>query len=170
MRLMLVVLAVTASSLMAGRTAEAQVSIQTSPSTPRLELGAHINFLDVWTDATGTIGGRVGRRHADWLVSELSYDRTDWKHDGPTTRLLIAGVRVQPPAAAGRRPFAAIGLARAGGMSFDWSPVIATGTRFESPGGVFALRLDFQWFPRGRSYPGPFERARLLAGLALGIP
>jgi hypothetical protein len=171
MRQTFVNLAVAALILASARAAEAQVSVHLGPSTPRLELGAHINFLDIWTDATGTLGGRFGKRHADWMVSELSYDRTDWEHGGRTTRLLIAGVRLQSPVAGGgRRPFATIGVARAGGMSFDWSPVIAMGTRMESPGGVLAMRLDLQWFTRGRSYPGPFERARLLVGLAVGIP
>jgi hypothetical protein len=172
-----------------GGVAEAQppVQIQFGPSTPSMEFGAHTNFLEFFGDASRTIGGRFAKRHTEWLVSEFAYDRTSWKYEHRDTRLLILSARFQAPTpAAGKRPFISLGVARADGLSFEWSPMISAGAQAEAANGILAFRAEVQYFTRGRapSFGGglytvdqrdqvqnnPFERARLVMGVAVGIP
>ena len=151
--------------------ARAQVQIQLGPSTPRVELGAHVDFGDLWSDTHRTLGGRLAKRHADWLMSEIAYDKTSWKYEGRESRLFLATVRLQNPTPdRGRRAFVSLGLARATGRSFEWSPVVISGGQQEAPDGIAALRFELQWFPKGSSTPPAFDRVRLLVGFGIGIP
>lgn len=182
MRLALVTPVVVLLTFAIGGVAQAQspVQVQVSSSAPRIEFGAHINFVDLWGDASRTRGGRFAKRHADWLVSELTYDKTSWKYESRATRLLIADLRLQSPTSrGGRRPFVSVGVARASGMSFEWSPVVSPGWQYETPGGTGVFRVELQLFSRGRTQPpahatststGTYDRARILLGVAIGIP
>lgn len=165
-RVLVVVTLVSTASLYAQ-----PVQIQLAPATPRMEFGAHLNFLDLLGDASRTWGGRFAKRHADWLMSEFSYDKTSWQYEARESRLLIADVRFQNPTPRmGKRGFVAVGVAKADGLSFDWSPVLSSGVQHESPGGIAAFRFEVQLFLRGHSAPGLFDRGRILLGIGVGIP
>lgn len=151
--------------------AQTPVQIQLGPSTPSLEFGAHIHILEMFGDASRTFGGRFAKRHTDWLVSELAYDKTSLKYEGRETRLLVAAVRLQDPhPRLGKRGFFAFGVAKADGLSYSWSPMVSAGAHHETPDGVGAIRIELQYFTRGRNYSSGFEQMRLLMGIRIGIP
>jgi len=173
MRLTLLAQTTALSILAIGGVAQAQpaVQIQFGPSTPRMEFGTHVNVMELFGDASRTIGGRFAKRHADWMVSEFAFDRTAWKYEARTSRVLVASMRFQSPTTRiGRRPFISLGVARAGGMSFAWSPVLSSGVQHENPGGIAVFRAEVQLLVRGRSGIAGFERGRFLLGVAVGVP
>jgi hypothetical protein len=138
-------------------------------STPSVEFAVHTNFASLLSEDRTTLGGRFGRRHQDWLVSEWSYDRTS-KPDGRESRLLLGGIRLQNPYARhGKRAFITAGIVAADGLSFGWSPMIGAGSQAESDGGIVAVRFEIQVFTRGRAAE-TYDRARLVVGAAIGIP
>ena len=102
-------------------------------------------------------------------MSEWSYDRTS-KPDGLESRVLVGGVRLQNPYPRfGKRAFITAGIAAADGLSFGWSPMVGAGSQFESDGGTAAVRFELQIFTRGR-VGETYDRARLIVGVAIGIP
>jgi hypothetical protein len=138
-------------------------------STPSAEFAVHTDFVSLLSEDRTTIGGRFARRHQDWLMSEWSYDRTS-KPDGRESRVLVGGVRLQHPYARfGKRAFITAGIAAADGLSFGWSPMVGAGSQFESDGGTAAVRFELQIFTRGR-VGETYDRARLIVGVAIGIP
>jgi hypothetical protein len=149
--------------------AQSPVQVQFGPSTPSRELGAHVGIWSLM-GSDNLWGVRYGRRAAEWLVAEWTYDKSSNSNPYREHRLLMTSVRLQPThAPKHRRPFVTAGLAVASGLSYSWSPMIGLGGQAEVDNGAGALRIELQIFTRARD-SGLLDRGRLVMGLSFGLP
>ena len=138
-----------------------------SEDVPALEIGGTASPYIVlgW----GPLGVRMTRNFNSLFAIEGSAERQTVGPIGPGYTLLSAGTRVSlRQGLSGGAVFVSLSGARVFGLDYDYTPIIAVGT--QTPWlDRLAIRLDYQYLPRGGANYYFYDRSRLMVSVLVGI-
>jgi hypothetical protein len=160
----------TLSLLTVADTSGAQPVLTTS-NTPTVEVSAALGTFGLSPHQPSGIGVHVTRNYSPVVALEVGVTGEQTNSERPGHVLVTVDGRFQAPDfITGRSAFLTVGIGRASGLTYRYSPLIGLGIQrtIHDPllGTWFGLRLELQQFVNGERRR---DRTRLLLGALVGF-
>jgi len=138
--------------------------LRITQDTEYLEFGGDVGMFNLM--GWGMVGGHVTRNYTNWLAGEAALHgfTGDAALPAPAYAVFAAEARLQGRVASDRLAFVTVGVARAFGLSYRYSPVVGVGMQSATRAGSAGWRVDLQRFPSGRDLYGG---GRLMIGFVV---
>ena len=158
-------------SLLAFAASSGAQPVVTSADTPALEVSGDLGVFGLSPHHPTGLGIHVTRNYSPVLGMEVGVTGEQRNSERPGNVLITVNGRFRvPDVITGRDIFATLGVGRASGMTFRYSPMIGLGIQktVHDPlaGAWFGLRLELQRFVRGERRR---DRTRLVVGAFVGF-